>query len=192
MKDVNFQGKTDPLILSESLLSEGFSGEEIELKLRKFKERYFFLLEKLISRKTVLLFPGVKEVIERLSEKREIALGLLTGNFKESAEIKLDSHELFGNFMFGVYGSDAWDRNKMPAIARSRLLEDFSMVIDYSSMVIIGDTVHDIHCSKKSGAVSISVGTGWTGKEVLLKEEPDYFFDDMGDVESVLDAIINS
>jgi phosphoglycolate phosphatase-like HAD superfamily hydrolase len=79
----------------------------------------------------------------------------------------------------------------MPAIARYRLLNSFSLDIDYRRMVIIGDTVHDIACSKNSGSVSISVGTGWTERTVLLEEEPDYFFDDMSDVESVVDTIIN-
>ncbi len=191
MENISFQGKTDQLILRESLLSEGFTLEEIELNLEIFKERYFSILENLISRETVLILPGVKEVIEKLNEKSDIILGLLTGNFRKSAEIKLQSHSLYGNFRFGVYGSDTWDRNMMPAIARRRLLDTFSLDIDFSRMVIIGDTVHDIACSKNSGSISISVGTGWTEKEVLLEEEPDYFFDDMGDVENILNTIIN-
>jgi phosphoglycolate phosphatase-like HAD superfamily hydrolase len=191
MENLNFQGKTDQLILRESLLNEGFTLEEIEQKIDAFKERYFSILGNLIQREKVFLLPGVKEVIERLKEKNDIILGLLTGNFRESAEIKLDSHSLFGNFRFGVYGSDTWDRNMMPAIARHRLMDSFSLDIDYSRMVIIGDTIHDIACSKNSGSVSVSVGTGWTEKAVLLKEEPDYYFDNMNNIENVVDTIMN-
>lgn len=191
MEKINFQGKTDQLILRESLLNEGFTLNELEQNLDQFKERYFSILGKLIKRETVHIYPGVKEIIEKLKEKSDIIPGILTGNFRESAKIKLESHSLFGNFSFGVYGSDTWDRNMMPAIARLRLLNNFSLDIDYKRMIIIGDTVHDIACSKNSGAVSISVGTGWTKKEILLEEGPDFFFDNMDDVESVLETIIN-
>ncbi|HNW28637.1 MAG TPA: HAD hydrolase-like protein, partial [Spirochaetota bacterium] len=90
----------------------------------------------------------------------------------------------------GVFGDDAAYRNDMPPIARSMLKESFNIDVPYRNIVIIGDTVHDIACAKASGAVSISVGTGWVDPGVLLALEPDYYFQDLSDVDSVMQAIL--
>ncbi len=190
MHAVDFQGKTDPLILLESLGIMGYREEDIQRNIEELKNRYFEHLRTNIYDSSSVLLPGVEELLVRLSDSDSVMVGLLTGNFRESARIKLDRFNLNRFFTFGVFGDDAAYRNDMPPIARSMLKESFNIDVPYRNIVIIGDTVHDIACAKASGAMSISVGTGWVDPGVLLALEPDYYFQDLSDVDSVMQAIL--
>jgi len=191
MHAVDFQGKTDPLILLESLGIMGYREEDIRRNIEELKNRYFGHLRRNIYDSSSVLLPGVEELLVRLSDSDSAMVGLLTGNFRESARIKLDRFNLNRFFTFGVFGDDAAYRNDMPPIARSMIKESFNIDVPYRNIVIIGDTVHDIACAKASGAVSVSVGTGWVDPGVLLALEPDYYFKDLSDVDSVMKAILD-
>lgn len=182
MEKIDFQGKTDPVILKESLSIMGFSDSDIEEKSDLLKEKYFFYLQENIKTYEVTVYPGVREILHSLAERNDIILGLLTGNFTESAKIKLGSRDLNRYFKFGVYGDDAPVRNLLPEVARKRMNELFNINIDFKDTIIIGDTVYDVRCAKYSGAVSIAVGTGWSKRETLENENPDFYFDDLGNI----------
>ncbi len=192
MDSVDFQGKTDPLILRESLGVMGFSDDDIDRNTDALKRRYFSHLAEYIRESPSVLMPGVGELLERLSGMDRVLPGLLTGNFRESARIKLDRFGLYRYFGFGVFGDDAAHRNDMPPIARRILREQYALDIPFGDIVIIGDTVYDIECARAAGAVSVAVGTGWVGKDALLSRGPDHYFEDLGDTDSVLAAIAGS
>jgi len=191
METVNFQGKTDLLIITESLIPAGISAAEIDTNLRILKKKYFHNLREMMRVHRATLMPGIMDLLEKLRGRKGVITGLLTGNFMESAYIKLNRFDLGDYFSFGVFGCDAVNRNDMPGIARMILKKKFSLDIDFRDMVIIGDTIYDIECSKKSGAVSVSVGTGWTDREILLKNNPDFYFDDLRDTRQVVTSILN-
>lgn len=189
MEKVDFQGKTDPLILKESLSIMGFSEKDIEDKSELLKEKYFTYLREFIKTYDVTVYPGIKEILLSLSERKDIMPGLLTGNFTESAKIKLNSHDLNKFFKFGVYGDDAHTRNLLPEKAQKRIAELFNLNINFKNTIIIGDTIYDVRCAKYSGAVSIAVGTGWSSPEILRNEKPDFYFDDLADIDKFMEII---
>jgi phosphoglycolate phosphatase len=191
MHAVDFQGKTDPLILRESLGIMGLGRDDIDRGTPELKKRYFHHLAIYMSDSSSVLMPGVAGLLNALSNTRDVLLGLLTGNFRESARIKLGHFDLNRYFSFGVFGDDAAYRNDMPAIAKRIIRDDFGVDMPFNDIAIIGDTVYDIECAKSSGAKSIAVGTGWAGKEALLAHEPDYFFDDLSDHIPVMGAILD-
>jgi len=192
MEVVDFQGKTDPLILTESLSAMGFSDDIIRNGTGKLKEKYFSHLRENIIKYNTVIMPGIPVLLDALSKQENIILGILTGNFRQSAEIKLAAAGVENYFRFGAFGDDAPNRNGLPPIAKNIIMERYGIEIDYSDFFIIGDTVYDIECAKASGAVSISVGTGWADKEKLLSRNPDYYFDDLSDTEKILNIILNS
>lgn len=189
MEKIDFQGKTDPVILIESLEMMGFSHSDIGEKSGDLKARYFVHLEENIHKFEVVLFPGIRKILELLSGRDDVILGLLTGNFYESAMIKLASHDLNRFFEFGAFGDDAPVRDLLPAVAKDRISKLYGLDIDFKNTFIIGDTVYDIRCAKHAGAVSVAVGTGWTGHSVLLDEGPDHFFRDLGDTAAFMNLI---
>jgi phosphoglycolate phosphatase-like HAD superfamily hydrolase len=190
MDTVDFQGKTDPMILLESLESRGLSEDHIGRNLEALKARYFHHLRINLYDGAPVLLPGVNELLRKLSRVKTILLGLLTGNFRESAAIKLGRFDLNRYFSFGVFGDDAAFRNHMPAIARKIIRDEFGIDMPFKDIIIVGDTLYDIDCAKSAGAVSISVGTGWIPKEELLSRAPDFFFDDLEDTDRILEAIL--
>lgn len=189
MEKIDFQGKTDPSILRESLSIMGFTEKDIDEKSDLLKEKYFFYLQENVKTFEVTVYPGIKEILSSLSERDDIILGLLTGNFTESAKIKLGSHDLNKYFKFGVYGDDAPIRNLLPGVAQKRIVELFNLNIDFRDTIIIGDTIYDVRCAKYSGAVSIAVGTGWSKREILENEKPDFYFENLADIGEFLKII---
>lgn len=189
MEAVDFQGKTDPLILRESLGVMGFSEDDINRGIDGLKRRYFERLADYIRDSASVLMPGVEDLLERLAGMDSVLPGLLTGNFRESARIKLGHFGLNRYFEYGVFGDDAAYRNDMPPIARRILRERYDIDLPFDDIVIIGDTAYDIECARASGAVSVAVGTGWVGKEALLSHGPDHYFEDLSDTDGVLAVI---
>jgi phosphoglycolate phosphatase len=185
MGSVNFQGKTDPQILHESLLPAGLSSEQIAGAMEKIKERYIFYLNQYIMEFEVTLMPGIRELLHELRKRDGLLTGLLTGNFSAGARIKLSRFDLNDEFPFGVFGDDTPVRKEMPAIARNKIRDIYNVDVSFGDMFIIGDTVHDIACARHAGAVAISVGTGWTDEKTLLGEKPDYYFRDLSDTMNV-------
>ncbi len=191
MEVLNFQGKTDHIILRESLLAHGITEDQINGSLRKLKERYFNHLRENIHVCDAEIMPGIEPLLRRLAGQHSVITGLLTGNFFESARIKLGRVNLEGYFAFGVFSDDIPDRNMMPHEAREILKKEHGLDVDFRDMIIIGDTIHDIDCANGAGAVSVAVGTGWQEKEVLLGHNPDHYFDDLSDTETVIKSILN-
>ncbi|HSV96203.1 MAG TPA: HAD family hydrolase [Spirochaetota bacterium] len=192
MADINFQGKTDPLIIYESLIPVGFSRENIDARLGELRARYTGYLSSLINEHEVVLLPGIVPLLMELTSIENVIIGLLTGNFEKGASIKLSRVDLGGYFSFGVFGDDTADRNEMPPIAREKIHLLYDHIIEFSDMVVIGDTVHDVECGKRSGTRTIAVGTGWASREELLLRGPDYYFADLGDTRDVLAALTDA
>ncbi|HNU92287.1 MAG TPA: HAD family hydrolase [Spirochaetota bacterium] len=189
MPEVNFQGKTDPLILYESLTSVGFERAEIDSRIDELEERYTEYLSGTIHEHEALLLPGIVDLLEKLSAIDGLFIGLLTGNFERGARIKLSRFGLNRYFTFGVFGGDTADRNEMPPIARRKIRGIFGVDIAFEDMIVIGDTVHDVECGRRSGARTMAVGTGWASREELLERNPDLYLDDLGDTAVVLAAL---
>lgn len=189
MERISFHGKTDPLILRESLAGMGFDPDDIRNRIPDLKEKYFTYLEMFLRKEQCRLLPGIESLTRDLNREENVILGLLTGNFAQSARIKLDRFSLFPRFSFGVYGDDGDMRDELPPVAQKRIREIHGIDLPFNRIVIIGDTVHDVRCAKHSGAVSIAVGTGWTSRDEILDEKPDYFFEDLGDIQLVMETI---
>jgi phosphoglycolate phosphatase-like HAD superfamily hydrolase len=123
------------------------------------------------------LKPGVRDVLDRLSERPDCHLGLLTGNIEEGARIKLGAFDLNRYFSFGAFGSDNEDRRKLLPLAVKKFKNITGKTVNYSSCIVIGDTPRDVHCAKPYGALSVAVATGpyavehlrETGADVVLR-----------------------
>ncbi|HID95997.1 MAG TPA: HAD family hydrolase [Candidatus Latescibacteria bacterium] len=185
-----FAGKTDPQIILELMTGEGLPEELIRRKLGTFFKVYIRNLEEEIPVARKQLYPGVRELLSNLSDMAQTILGLLTGNIREGAEIKLKAFDLNNYFQIGAYGDDSEDRYKLPQIAISRTAEKFGRSFWGKEVVIVGDTPHDINCGKAVEAKSVAVATGWTSLDELKNHKPDYIFEDFSDYEKVIEAIL--
>lgn len=184
-------GRTDPQIVRELMTAVGMTVEEIEPRFDVLWETYLRNLREEVARTEIQALPGVPALLDRVEAGGEpTLLGLLTGNVREGARMKVDAAGLgFGRFRVGAYGSDHWQRRELPAVAAGRARELTGVEYAGKEIVIIGDTPFDIACGEHLGVRTIAVATGGHPAEELAACGPDYLFGDLSDVEAVWGAI---
>ena len=188
----DFRGKTDPQIVFDLMGAAGLSAVDITEHLPHFYDRYVEdLRDEIRLGGGVALMPGVAELVRRLSERADGVLGLLTGNIEAGAKIKLGPTGLLPHFRVGAYGSDAADRDRLPAVAALRAENLAGRAISPERVAIIGDTPLDIACARAFGARAVSVATGGHRMEELAAHAPDFLFADFADVDAVLAALLD-
>jgi phosphoglycolate phosphatase-like HAD superfamily hydrolase len=174
---IKMAGKTDIQIIKEALALYGLpSGDGV---IPNILSHYVNTLKKKINPDTMRIKPGVKELLTHLSGVKGVHLGLLTGNIKKGARIKLGAFDLNGYFPFGAFGDDHENRNELLPIAIEKFRKMSNVDISFSDCVVIGDTPKDVQCSRPFGATSIAVSTGPYSYESLLKTGADYVLKDL-------------
>jgi phosphoglycolate phosphatase len=134
--------------------------------------------------------PGASELVATLHTHEEVLLGLVTGNFRNTALVKLEAAGYDPTlFQIGAFGHEAESRGDLPPLAVQRAKELTGIDFHGQQVVILGDTTADIRCGHGIEARSIALATGWVGREDLAQAGPDYLFDDLSDMEAVLQAI---
>ena len=185
----DFSGKTDPQILRE-LVEESVGPERFEATLAEVLDRYVVELESRLRPEAVVPKPGIPELLERLAREPGAVLGLLTGNIERGARLKLGPPGFNRFFPFGAFGDDSADRYCLPAVAVARARDHTGHEFRGSSVVIIGDSVHDVGCGRPLGARTVAVATGPTSAERLAAERPNALFSDFSDVDAAARAIL--
>jgi phosphoglycolate phosphatase len=127
--------------------------------------------------------PGVRAAVEAVRLKAEV--GLLTGNWREAARVKLATHGLSDLFdgCVGAYGGDAMDRNHLVPVAVHRACRRWGEV---SRVIVVGDTPADVRCAQAGAAVltgiqviSVAVETGFASPDELRASGPDHQVQDL-------------
>jgi phosphoglycolate phosphatase len=193
IEDYDLRGRTDQRIVFDVMEAAGLSREAVKPRLDDVFEEYARgLVDEIGDGSAVVTLPGVAELVRRLDRTQGALIGLVTGNIEEGARIKLAPADLWRYFAVGAFGSDDMDRRRLPSLAARRAQALVGHAFRPSEVVVIGDTPHDIDCARAFGAVAVAVATGQYAREQLLAEQPDLFFDDLGDVERVAQILLGS
>lgn len=182
--DVEIAGRTDGAIACRIL--EKYRTPATSNNVADFLDEYIAQLGLLLPSLNGHVLPGVAEILARLHGKPDRVLGLLTGNLRRGAQLKLQRYGLWDYFEFGAFADDHFDRNELGAFARRRAHEKHGVDFEAAAIDVIGDTGHDIACGKIFGARTIAVATGSWSREQLAEHAPDFLFDDLSDVTQVL------
>jgi len=187
---IPMMGRTDPLIFKDALENNGIKWtSEIENKL---KDKYFNILRQEMEqpREGEMVCSGMNDLLENLSKRDDVFLGLLTGNYKESAYIKLNHFGLGQYFTIGAFSDDSHDRNLLGAVAMERFEKKFGFFVPNHQVYVIGDTPFDIECARPHNFKSIAVATGIHSYEELKSHDPDYVFRDLSDINDLLKILL--
>lgn len=187
-----YDGKTDKLIVRETMRIEGFTDEVIDARMESTLSRYLDGLHRALTERELRAYalPGVHALIDEVERADDLVLGLLTGNVVAGARAKLGAVDLaFDRFVVGAFGSDHEDRPALPPIAQERASDLLGYTVPGDRLVIIGDTPADVHCGRGVGARAIAVATGGFSVEELEAHAPAATFTDLADTTRVLEAI---
>src|SRR5437773_2625740 len=156
---LKFAGRTDT-----SLVREFFSYHQIPAtpeNFGRFFERYVFWLDHILNQSEVRICAGVLEFIGSLRALPSPPLmGLLTGNIRLGAEIKLRHARLWDQFETGAFADDHEERAQIAAIAVKRGAALSNDNLSGGEVLVIGDTPLDILCARAVGAKVLAVATG--------------------------------
>ncbi len=188
----SFAGKTDPQIARDLLLSAGVDAARIRAGLESTWELYLRGLERALLTERVRVLPGVHRLLRRLEAVPErAALGLLTGNVREGARMKLQAGGIdFSRFPVGAFGSDHAERRELPEIAVRRAEALLGRRFSGKSVVIVGDTPFDVACGEHLGVRTVAVATGSYPAEELAACGPDHLLESLEDDEAAWRAIL--
>ena len=175
---LKFAGRTDV-----SLVREFFALERIEPSQENF-DRFFAAylrwLREMIADCKGGACRGVAEFYQSLRAQPEPPLiGLLTGNIRKGARIKLERFNLWEKFPFGGFADDHEERPKIAAAALRRGSQQFGRDLRGEEVLVIGDTPLDIHCGRAIGAKVLAVATGGATLEELQRHNPDWAVPDL-------------
>jgi len=171
---IRFGGRTDPSLVRELFGHAGV--DPTPENLSRFLDAYVFWLDHLLTEsRNGGPCPGVQMFLEQLRQlPQPPTVGLLTGNIRLGAEIKLRHYGLWDAFEMGAFADDDADRNRLAGIARDRGSALCGRELTGDEILVVGDTPLDIECGRAIGARVLAVATGGARTEVLREHRPDW------------------
>jgi phosphoglycolate phosphatase len=184
LADIDFAGRTDRWIIRE--VFRKFAISDTEENFARYFEGYVSVLPSHLVNPQARVLPGVRNALKAAAEHGNIAQGLLTGNMRRGAQVKLAHHGLWEHFPFGAFADDSERRNDLGPHAVRRALEHHRVEFAPANVWVIGDTPHDVACGKIIGARTLAVGTGGYSVDALRTHSPTVVLEDLSDTTEVL------
>jgi phosphoglycolate phosphatase len=176
----HFGGKTDWKTLTELLAEHNYTHDDMRTIIPRYAEAIGRHLEEIIANYPVYPPPGAMEFVTELRRRGSPMLGILTGNVSTTAPIKLRAGGYDPAwFPVAAYGSEALERDDLPAMAVERAVRLLGRSITPGQVMVVGDTPADVSCARALGAVAVAVRTGFSTHEDLAASNPDYLLDDL-------------
>jgi len=187
---LNLAGATDGGIVRQ--LFDHVKREFHEQAVNDYLNCYLGHLQKRLHHEAFpgMTLPGVEPLLQALVADGSADLGLLTGNVRRGAEMKLQRFDLHPHFIEGAFGDDAEDRNLLGPVAMRRMSEATGHSYSLDDVIIIGDTPKDIACAKAIGARCLAVGTGQFKAASLRANTPWLCLEDLEDTAAVCEALL--
>jgi phosphoglycolate phosphatase len=183
---ISTAGRTDRAIAMDLF---GFHGIDVnEDHWSRYQQTYFRLLPDALKTRSGVVLPGVHELIEQLSRRSDVRLGLLTGNFARGAKLKLAHYGLEHHFEFGGYGDEHLDRDDVARDAL-RTVKSRHPDVEPDRIWVIGDTPSDIRCGRAIGAKVLAVATGMFAAHELEPHQPDLLLNNLREAEMWLTSL---
>lgn len=170
-RHIDFSGRTDRGILRELFEYHGIA--DTEENHARFLRPYVHWLDHLLHQSRGETLPGVLPLLrDMLGMNDRPVIGLLTGNIRLGAQIKLRHHNLWNFFETGAFGCEHHDRNEIAQIALTRGRRVLGPELHGDEILVIGDTTRDIDCANAIGARSLAVATGGARLDKLEAHTP--------------------
>jgi len=183
-------GRTEQWITTEVLTSHGV--EASPAMIRRMWDRLIAVAaaagETLSASGRAL--PGADRALAALAERSDVVQSLVTGNLAEIARHKLAAFELDEHidFEIGGYGSLSALRDELVEHAIARATDKHGLAPE--SIVVIGDSPHDVTAARRHGATAVGVTTGRSTAAELYDSGADDVLRDLSDTSEVMDTLV--
>lgn len=135
--------------------------------------------------------PGVPVLLEALASEPDVQLGLETGNFRESAFIKLRKFGLDSYFQDGGFGGDHMDRTEVVASAIVACQKSSGRTYSNNQIFVVGDTPSDVRAGQANHVRTLAVATGQYSPDELRKHNPSHLLHDLSDTSHVQGLLLS-
>jgi phosphoglycolate phosphatase-like HAD superfamily hydrolase len=176
---VAYSGRTDRAIIRD-LLRMHCVGESAECR-ERLVAGYLRRLPECLRTHQGKVLPGIASLLESLAARDDVAVGLLTGNLRAGARLKLGHYGLFDYFTFGGFGDQHWERDDVAREALAAVQAHLNGRARPERVWVIGDTPLDVQCARAIGANVAAVATGWHSLDELARARPDLLLTDLSD-----------
>jgi phosphoglycolate phosphatase-like HAD superfamily hydrolase len=176
---VEFSGRTDRSIGFELFQMHGI--EPSPANWNRFVATYLRHLPVCLNRHQGKVLPGIATLLDQLRARDRTGVGLLTGNIRAGARLKLGHYGLYHHFAFGGFGDLHMDRCDVAREALDELRRNLPGPVSLDRVWVIGDTPLDVRCARSIGARVAAVATGWHSLDELASEKPDLLLRDLSD-----------
>jgi phosphoglycolate phosphatase len=174
---VAFSGRTDRGIVRDLFGKHGI--QDSEENWCRLRDEYLQRLSHYLPRRQGRVLQGVQQLLTDLARRDDVTLGLLTGNVRDGARIKLEYFQLYHYFGFGGFGDDHPDRDDVARVAWQESCRHLQRDLEAARVWVIGDTPFDITCARAINARVLAVATGTHPRAELAKLEPDILLDSL-------------
>jgi phosphoglycolate phosphatase-like HAD superfamily hydrolase len=187
---IPYAGRTDRAIVRDLLTQHGLDASLEHWE--KLREGYLARLPDSLNRHNGRVLPGILSLLQALRKRGDIAIGLLTGNIRAGARVKLGHFGLFEHFAFGGFGDHHFDRDDVAREALAATQSHLGAKVSTERIWVIGDTPLDVQCARAIGARVLAVATGVHTREQLCESIPDLLFDDLSNPTPFLEQLPHS
>jgi phosphoglycolate phosphatase-like HAD superfamily hydrolase len=176
---LELSGRTDRAILKDLFLLHDVTPSPASEE--RLLQAYLGHLPACLASTTGQVLPGIAAFLEHLRTRNQTALGLLTGNVRDGARLKLGHYGLWHHFGFGGFGDHHADRDDVARAALAEVHRHYDGAVAPERIWVIGDTPADIRCARAIGVRVAAVATGWHSLEELLAHDPDVALADLSE-----------
>jgi phosphoglycolate phosphatase len=181
---VTYSGRTDRAIGRDLLTLHGI--EPTTDNWQRLVRGYLARLPASMTTNRGTVCPGIPALLETLAADARLAVGLLTGNIREGARLKLGHFDLFHHFAFGGFGDEHFERDDVAREALAAIHVHVNRHHQADRIWVIGDTPLDVKCARAIGARAVAVATGWHSAAELEVTAPDLLLTDLSDPSPLL------
>ena len=186
--NVPYSGRTDQAIGGDLLRENGIPVTDATMA--TLRRAYLEVLPRSLRDQGGTVCLGIPEILRHLAPRPDVLLGLITGNVREGARIKLTHFGLWETFAVGGYGDVHTDRNDVARDALRQVHEHLGRRVPLEEVWVIGDTPLDVQCARAIGAKAVAVATGWHAIEELHATDADHVMTDFANPAELLSVLL--
>jgi phosphoglycolate phosphatase len=180
---IRFDGMTDRGIVRGGLatIGEVAEGPTAETAIDAILADYVPFLEEEIAQVRLTLHRGARDLLDAVSGRPGVAVGLGTGNIRPGARAKLAPLGVFDRFAFGGFGCDHEEREVILRLGAERGAATLGVPRAACRVVVIGDTPRDVAGARAIGAECVAVAGARFARDQLAAAGASCAVEHLGD-----------